>query len=147
MTNFKSMMRLLGLMAITFFIAACSSSSDSGSSTVAPPAADYAGFWVVSGTDTGNCGDEGSWSGSGTITVSGNTMTGFPAGGGVHSGTISGNTLTVSTSYAEGSGTVALNFTATFSSASAVSGNGTWTYTEAGWGSCNGTTTFSGNKI
>jgi hypothetical protein len=147
MLNIRNFTQYLSIIVTTLALTACSSSGgDSGSSVCDPPAGDYAGFWTISGTDQGNCGDEGSWSGSGTITVDGNTMTGFPAGGGTHSGQVCANTLTVATSYPEDGGTVTLNFTATFSSNNAVSGSGTWSWTD-GSSSCNGTTSFQGTKL
>ena len=144
-SNRRFTLFLLTIFA-TLFLTACFHDDDDGSSVCNPPAGDYAGYWTVSGSDAGNCGDEGSWSGSATIAVSGNTMTGFPTGSNQsHSGTICGNKLTVSTSYPEDGGTTALQFTATFTSNSQVNGSGTWQWSD-GSDSCNGTTTFTGTK-
>lgn len=145
MINIRNFTQYLSIIFTMLALTACSSGDDSGTSVCNPPAGDYAGFWTVSGADQGNCGDEGSWSGSGVVTVDGNTMTGFPAGGGVHSGQICGNILTVSTSYPEDGGTTTLSFTATFSSNTAVSGSGSWSWSD-GSSSCNGTTSFQGMK-
>ena len=147
MNNTRAFITYLSLIFAALTLSACNSgSSSSGSSTCDPAAGDYAGFWTISGRDAGNCGDEGPWTGSGTVAVSGNTMTGFPTGAGrSHSGQICGNRLTVSTSYPEDGGTTSLNFTATFSSNNNMSGSGSWSWSD-GSSSCNGTTTFTGAK-
>lgn len=127
---------------------------DSGTTPPAPPIGDVAGVWTITETSkTSNnalCQPPSSPLEVFNLTVAqnGNSLTVTDAQANVFNGTISGNTVSWTGSYPDGSGTSTISsLSATIDASCNTLSNGTanWSYTEPGF-SCSGTTTFIGTR-
>jgi hypothetical protein len=109
------------------------------------------GIWSISGftsvtseSSPGLCDDSrGSWSGSGTISQSGCTLTAVILGESF-TGAIDGSSVCWTGSYPDTGGTTTETLSAMVSG-NTISGTTTWSWSGAGE-SCSGTSTFTGTK-
>ncbi len=144
----KSFNYFILLVMLALLGAACGGGGTTGGST--PPIGDLSGTWQVTGTEsspTQAC-DGASINMVATIVQSGSNLTSNGSDGSVLSGTISGNTVSMSGTYPEGGGTTVVS-SATVTVAAdcnSFSGSDVWSWTD-GTFSCSGTSVFNGVRL
>lgn len=141
----NTMLRSLIIPVTCGFLVACSSDD---SVPLLPPIGDISGTWHITETassSTPTCNNYLAYDLG--VTQNTNAVTVTDDQGNVFNGTLSGDTLTWTGSYPEGSGTTTItSMTATISSdCQNLTSKSTWSYVEPGF-SCTGTSTASGYK-
>jgi hypothetical protein len=138
-------------MVVVLGLTGCGSGGgDGGGGGLQTPAADISGVWNVTETTTtdNSCGDPAghAFSYQVTVTQNGNNLT-VVTDAGTFNGTISGNTISWTGSYPEGSSTVTINSMTLTLNANGTQFTGTvhWSWTD-GVDSCSGTNQISGQK-
>jgi len=139
------------VLMILAILSACGG-SDGGSTpnVTKPPVGDLSGKWQVTGLDSSTslaCNGI-NYAFTATIVQSGGNLTYAGDNGSSLSGTISGNTVSMSGSFPEDGGTTTVNsLTSTVAAdCNQFTGNDSWSWTD-GVTSCTGTSTFTGTRL